>query len=247
MNLRPLPETIADITPEWLNAALNQFAKPLPAPMMIGARITSLDFEPLKNLGRPVLKAAAITKTDSGRRGSFDLLVKLHSPNVPPNKRPKSSGEAYFYKEVASRSRVPTPETYIAEFVENTGRLLIVQEFLTNGHIGTAETMLDADDQKRVLVSLARMHAHWWNSPELAQLHGIRSGKAEFQHGMELFESGVYDGKIFLSRFADQVHPVIANYYAASTPWGPKIRDGFSNQRHPMPLRLLRKKRVHSR
>ena len=196
--------------------------------MRNGGRIISLEFQPLKNLGRPVLKATAITETSQGRGESLDLLVKLHNPNVPPQTRPKSSGEAYFYKFVASRSRVPTPETYIAEFDEQMGRLLIVQEFLTNGRIGTAETMLNANDQKRVLAALGKMHAHWWNSPELAQLHGIRTGKAAFQHGMELFESGAYDGNKFLSRFADQVHPVIANYYGASTPWGPEIRDGFS-------------------
>ncbi|MCH8102209.1 MAG: phosphotransferase [Chloroflexi bacterium] len=229
MNLRPLPETIADVTPEWLNSALSQTPALSPAPVREGGHIISLDYQPLEAMGKPVFRATADLETGDGRREPLDLLVKLHRQGATELAHIAHAGEAYFYSEVASRSGIPVPLTYISEYDDETGRLLIVQEFLTNGRIGAAETMLDANDQKRVLAALAKMHAHWWNSPELAQLLGIRTGKAAFQHGMELFESGAYDGKTFLSRFAVHVHPLVARYYATTTPWGPEIRDGFSN------------------
>ena len=152
-------------------------------------------------MGKRVFRATADLETGDGRREPLDLLVKLHRQGAPELAHIAHAGEAYFYSEVASRSGIPVPMTYISEYDDEAGRLLIVQEFLTDGRIGTFGTMFGNEDRKRILYTVAKMRARWWNSPELAQLLGIRTGKAAFQHGMELFESGAYDGKTFLSRF----------------------------------------------
>ncbi len=226
MNLRPLPETIADVTPEWLNAALSQTPALSPPPIRDGGHIISLVHQPLKAMH--VFRATADLETGEGRRESLDLLVKLHRPGAPKLARGAYAGEAYFYSEVASRSVVPVPRTYVSEYDDRTGRLLIVQEFLTHGRIGTAETMLGADDQRRVLSTLANMHAHWWNSPALSELHSVRTGASAMQSGIDRFKSGALDGRAFLSRFGDRVHPVIAEYYESSSIWWPQLRDGLS-------------------
>jgi hypothetical protein len=185
-----------------------------------------MEIVPLEPAGGSVYRCSAVC----GGGAQQDLLVKLRRPSAQGARPGVCPGEVYFYQHVASRSGVSVPETYLARWDERTGRYLIVQEFLAEGRTGSPTTMIDRHDQEKILASLAEMHARWWNSPELGRLDGIRTAADAMQSGIDRFRSGALDGSVFLDRFGDLVHPLVARFYRAAGGGGisEKVRDGFS-------------------
>lgn len=220
MSILQLPETPEEITAELLNAVLE------PSVDWNGPQIVALEMQVLESPSGNAFRADL--EFEDGRHDS--VFLKMHNASVLAVARMDYYGEVYFYREVASKSGVPTPKTYFAEWDEVNARQLIIQEFLTGGSIGTAETLLEQRDQERILSVLAEMHARWWNSPELEQLTGIRTGEQAMESGRKQFQSGKLDGRKFLERFGDHVHPKIAELYRTvyTGDIGTRLRNGFS-------------------
>ncbi len=221
MNNSPLPDTVDQITPGLLNRLLSKHPEWNEPP------VVAIETTPLESPGSSTYRADLALENGSSK----PVVVKLHNVQTPPDIRRNYSGEVAFYQEVAAKSGVPTPVTYVAEWDEPAARQLIIQEFLTGGRIGTAETMLNKQDQERVLSVLAEMHAHWWNSPELDRLTRIRTGSQAMRAGIEQFRSGRLDGRKFLVRFGDRVDPRIADYYrhAHGPETGKRLAESFSS------------------
>ena len=156
---RPLPASIADVTATWLNAALAT------SPAWDGARIVTLSTRTLggaASLASAVYQATVTVETPGGAACTRQLLLKLHAPDDSRRDEDGYAAEAYFYTTFASHADVPAPLTYLAEYDAHSRRLLIVQECLSDGSIGTADGLLSLDDVERVLGSLATLHAAWW-------------------------------------------------------------------------------------
>jgi thiamine kinase-like enzyme len=225
MNLRPLPETAADVTPCWLNAALAQ------SPAWHGGPIISVTLQPI---GGDDALASAVFKAHIGVQGAGDvvehmpLLVKLHDPDAARRDDPAYAAEAYFYRKLAHRVGTPVPQTYVADCDERERRLVIVQEFLADGHIGSADTRLNVDDLDRVLATLATLHAGWWNSHELAHLEGVRAFDAVIRNAIVRLRSGALDVPRFMDRFGDTLGPTLRAYYLSMPVWMEQVADGFS-------------------
>lgn len=207
MTLRRLPETVGEITPALLSAALAA------SPEWNHPPVTGVDLFALKS------PRGATYRAEIACRDGFAtaLMVKLHDPRLARPARSGYRGEVYFYTEVAGDAGVEVPRTYVTEFDEVTGRQLIIQEFLSGGRIGSAETMLYREDQARILSALANMHARWWDSPRLGLLDGIRTSEETYRSGRDRFETGALSGDRFLRRFGDRVHPRVAALYRSGT------------------------------
>lgn len=156
------------------------------------------------------------------------MIAKLRDVGGSPQAQRSCKAEISFYRDVADISGVSVPETFMAEYDTDTNRMLLVQEFLSEGHIGTVDTFMPVIDIERVLAALAGMNAKWWNSRELENLTEVRTGDQAMQAGVELFRSGRYDPGKFLARYRARVHPEIAIYYESFSLWGPRIQNGFS-------------------
>jgi hypothetical protein len=219
MSIQPLPNTITDLTPELLTSALSH------SPHWHEGAVRSVSFEPLESAGGSVYRASVDLVTDR----SAELLVKLHNPETPIEAR-RGREEVYFYSEIGSKSGVSVPETYVSEREAETGRMLIVQELLSGGRVGTPSTMLSQHDQERVLASLAVMHARWWNSPGLERFHGIRNAKEMLQSRIDSVNGGTLSVTRFLERFGAIIDPVISSYYRrlAGINVPEQLQDGFS-------------------
>ena len=74
--------------------------------------------------------------------------------------------ELGFYRELAQRTPVPTPPCLVASGDDRDFVLLL--EYLAEARRGDQIQGLSLAEIRAVLRHLARMHAHWWNSAELA-------------------------------------------------------------------------------
>ncbi len=154
--------------------------------------------------------------------------MKLH--HVDPDQRDAGSyaAEAWFYRELASRVDVPVPCTYVAQYDERDKRLVIVQEFLSDGRIGSASGSLAINDLERVLASLATLHAGWWNSPDLHRIDDIRDFEPVILNAIANLRDGALDVDGFLNRFADLMTPSMARCYALMPVWMERVAEGVS-------------------
>lgn len=224
--MRPLPATPDDITPTWLNRALGG------APDWHAGRVEAVELQLVggsDSLMSAVLVAHVGVQGRNGSRGSLQLLIKLQRPDASPQDNVSYAAEAYFYREIASRAGIPVPLTYFADFDDQDRRLVIIQEFLADGRIGSATTMLSLSDLERVMSSLATLHATWWMSRELAGMDGIRKFDT-IGRAITVLRSPESPLPDFLERFGHLIDPAVAGYYATMPHWMEQVEAGLSDR-----------------
>jgi hypothetical protein len=74
--------------------------------------------------------------------------------------------EAMFYRELASRTPIAIPRCYYSR-VDPDGRSLMLLEDLTAGRPGRSSDAMALADTQLAIDTIARLHAHWWESPDL--------------------------------------------------------------------------------
>jgi Ser/Thr protein kinase RdoA (MazF antagonist) len=79
-----------------------------------------------------------------------------------------------------------------------------------------------------VLVTLAGLHARWWNAPALSQLRGVRQFAAVIERAHYNARTGALDARMFLERFGDLVHPALRPAYATLPDWLPRVAKGLA-------------------
>ena len=82
--------------------------------------------------------------------------------------------EVRFYESLASRTPVPTPHCYYSHLDDSTGAALLVLEDLARARNGNSIAGCSVDEVARVLLTLARMHATWWQAEDLANAAWLR-------------------------------------------------------------------------
>ncbi|MFQ5473946.1 MAG: phosphotransferase [Dehalococcoidia bacterium] len=75
-----------------------------------------------------------------------------------------------FYTDVADNAGPPTPHLYGASLDERTGDFVLLLEDISPAKEGDLATGCSLEQAATVVDTLARMHARWWDSPELTQL-----------------------------------------------------------------------------
>jgi hypothetical protein len=82
--------------------------------------------------------------------------------------------EVRFYESLSSRTPVPTPHCYFSYLDSETGFALLVLEDLARARNGNSIAGCSADEVARVLFTLARLHATWWQAHDLANASWLR-------------------------------------------------------------------------
>ena len=103
--------------------------------------------------------------------------------------------EVRFYQVLSSRTPVPTPHCYYSHLNPDTGSALLVLEDLARAENGNSIAGCTVEQVARVLATLARMHAAWWQAADLADLSwlGLRyllapaAMAGAFEQGWPLF------------------------------------------------------------
>ncbi len=82
--------------------------------------------------------------------------------------------EAMFYREIAGRTGARAPACYFAVGDDRGRSAILLEDLISRGaEIWTCTTPRSVDDVKSLLESLARMHARFWQSPELMLMPGV--------------------------------------------------------------------------
>ena len=82
--------------------------------------------------------------------------------------------EVRFYDSLSTRTPVPTPHCYYSHLDSEAGFALLVLEDLAHARNGNSIAGCSVDESARVLLTLARLHAIWWQAVDLANATWLR-------------------------------------------------------------------------
>jgi hypothetical protein len=113
---------------------------------------------------RPGLPATLIVKFSAAEAGARAAISALGH----------YEREVRFYGSLSSRTPVSTPHCYYSNLDSETGFALLVLEDLAPARNGNSIAGCSVDEVIRVLGTLARLHAAWWQAEDLANASWLR-------------------------------------------------------------------------
>ncbi|CAB4540584.1 MAG: phosphotransferase [Actinomycetes bacterium] len=160
-----VPSQVADITVEWFNEALDG---------RLG-RVTELRAERLGEGVGILGELARVHLTyETGHSGPSTLIAKCQSP-LPENQfLSRMMGfylrEVNFYREVATQLSVRVPHPYHADCGEEGLPFVLLIEDIAGARCPDQLAGISHDDASRIIDTVARLHAPFWDSPRLAEM-----------------------------------------------------------------------------
>jgi len=193
----------ADVTPEWLTAALVA-AGALPE----GARVESLERAPIGTGQMADTWRFDLAYDDPGA-GPPSVVGKFASADD----QSRATGlalrayevEVRFYREVAARQAARVPATYVAEVEPETGWFTLLLEDIAGATQGDQIAACGPDVAAAVLEEMAGLHAPCWEAPELAGLAWLNRSTPEADALLGALVASLLPG--FLERYADTLAP----------------------------------------
>lgn len=169
--LLAIPSGAGAISPAWLTARLGEPGRVTAA---VAARI---GVEQGFTGGR--LYRLALTWDPAGA-GPPSVVVKLSPAGAAMRRlmRHANAAEVRFYRDIAPRAALPVPRCPHA--AEVGGRSVVVMEDLAAHRRLDLRAGCGPRDAEAVVAALARVHAAWWNRPELAD-----AGGADLLHAID--------------------------------------------------------------
>lgn len=160
-----LPQSIEHIDPEWLSQALS-----LRFP---GTQVLKVTFgTSVRATGTKVRMLLEYNDAGHAHRLPATMWFKGGYEDHSDNVRTSHARESMFYDEIEPLGLVNAPKTYFAGVDEKTGfgAQLIEDLLQRNARFGDARKPVSVDSARQAIEQMARLHAHWWNSPELERL-----------------------------------------------------------------------------
>ncbi|MFA7603290.1 MAG: phosphotransferase [Novosphingobium sp.] len=161
----PLPVTTAEITPEWLTAALR-----VRAPGVTVRAIETIDTVH----GTTTKIRLRLDLDEAGRRAGIPEIVILKGGFEPHSRAvgmdQMFEREARAYRDVFPAMPLPTPDCYFADYDAERKQGIVIMEDLVRRGVSFCTVLRPQTHEEvaRRLTVLARFHARSWNSPELA-------------------------------------------------------------------------------
>jgi hypothetical protein len=178
----PIPKTIDAITADWLTQALR-------AGRSLGeGEVSSFSLEPIAAGVGFMGKLGKLTLNYRGAAGTAPqrLIVKL--PTLDPGARGLGvvfrfyEREVRFYREIAGRAGIRVPQCYYADVEPKSGDFVLLLEDLAPAKLGDALIGCNEEQARLAVRDAARLHAVWWQKPELAALDWVPTVNAPIHH-----------------------------------------------------------------
>jgi hypothetical protein len=179
MTTAAFPTTVDALTPSWLTMALREQAG------LGDASVTAVRAEPIGQ-GVGILCQLArlhLTYDDSNVEAPATVIAKI--PTLEPQTRQMVAlfqfyeREVRFYRELAPRVSLPVARCYYAAHDPGSNDFVLLIEDLGDARIGDQLESCSIEDAERVIDELARLHAAWWNAPELEALDWVPDANSE--------------------------------------------------------------------
>lgn len=160
-----VPTTLAEITPGWLTATLE--------PRLPGTVIADLEVSPLHHVANynGTLAQVFPRYSSSHTKAPKSLVAKL----IPKNERMLHLGvslgvyrrEAALYSEIGQATAIKMPALLGSTEDIETGYSALLLEDLSDFRTGDQYAGFTAAEAEATIVQFARLHAAWWERPEL--------------------------------------------------------------------------------
>ncbi len=194
-----LPETIQDITAEWLNQALHENG------FLNDAAIISVGTEPI-GIGQGFSSEMARLKvTYEGNQPHLPatMIAKLPTSYAGISKLTRIANfyerEIRFYLEIAPRSPIRTPGLIYGGVDSENGRFVLLLEDCARYVLADpGMTGLDYEQTRLITVNMADFHTRWWDAPDLLSFPWMP--KAHIDTGGRLFRKS-WDACIQMDEF----------------------------------------------
>jgi aminoglycoside phosphotransferase (APT) family kinase protein len=184
----PIPSGPAELTGEWLTAALRAGG------VISEARVTAAAVEAVGEeqafAGQPVRVRLAYDRSERGAPAS--LVAKF--PAEDPRMRRALAGlrwyetEIRFYQELAATSAIRTPRLYYAAMNPDALDYVLLLEEVRSGHTGDQIAGGSLEQARAVMEQIARLHAGWWQEPRLAELDWLVVGAVRSVQAAEMWQ-----------------------------------------------------------
>lgn len=165
--MRDFPRTVEAITPQWLTGALRGCGA------LDGCAVTSFECAPL-GAGTGFMSAMGRLSLayDGPAPGAPRSLIAKLAPLHPGARQIDLAFHFYeketgFYRLVAPSSPIRTPRAYHVSFEPETNDFILLLEDLAPARLGDQVEGLCAEDTALAVTAAGRLHARWWNCPEL--------------------------------------------------------------------------------
>jgi hypothetical protein len=159
------PERIEDVTREWLTSALSE--------KFPGTEVLHVTFGGAKRATGTKIRLL-LEYNDAGHRHRLPPTMWFKGGYEPhtENVRTSHARESLFYSEIEPLKLVNSPACYYASISDSGdfGVQLIEDLLQRNAWFGDARNPVPLATVRDGLKQLARLHAHWWKSPELDRL-----------------------------------------------------------------------------
>lgn len=186
-----VPASEAEVSTEWLSAVVARSDPGLVTEAGPGQRVG-------EGFG---LASRCYRYRLSGAGRQQAVVVKLWHTGTGTG-----SCEVEFYRDVAPRAGIRLPRCYHGAVDRQSGRGVLVLEDVAAVRQGDVLTRLDLGDSLRLTATIARLHASWWQHPDLTGLGWLRSQRADTR------DAGWYDARMpaYLRRFGPPDDPLAA-------------------------------------
>jgi hypothetical protein len=166
-----IPRRREDLTADWFNLAVVGSHPEIP-------RVSGLHIDDSLRQGMMSQTFRILLRyVESSDSAPASVVVKLSAAEPEMRKRPASRlnalKEVRFYQELGARIDVPTPTCLFADVDFESGYHVLVLEDLAPATQRQPESGCLRAEAERAVVLLARLHAHWWENPELALLEWL--------------------------------------------------------------------------
>lgn len=113
--------------------------------------------------------------------------------------------EALFYRDLAAHVGIGAPKCYFSGCDNEKGRYLVLLEDLCDGRFGDQVLGCTLDEGRSIIQQLAKFHARWWDSPDLAAVAWIPL--AVDLVGASVSQAYGPTWPMFVERFGDRLSP----------------------------------------
>ena len=172
----PVPMSAAELDAAWLDAALKH------AGHLESGAVATVHHEVIGEGVGMVGQLARLTIRYSGDPGGLPstMIAKLPSPFEANRAQMQAFRyyvrEALFYREVAPRAGIRVPRCFWSAIDTETNLSALLLEDL--GHLEVSDQIagMSPEHAERAVRAVARLHARWWQSPELDALEWMDYG-----------------------------------------------------------------------
>jgi len=212
--IEPVAKDVADLTPDWLNFALERSG--------FGGDVIDVRCEPIGigQVGRSY--RVNLLYSDDQPTGPSSLVAKLAGGDQEARRRVADGyrKEVAFYARIARTVDVSTPRCWYSAITDDGTDFTLLLEDLRPARPGVQVESCSLDQASDAVKNLAALHAPRWNDSTLLEEEHLRS-----MDGLSARIVGEIVGKAtdeFVSRFdalADEDIRTLRNCAEATSPW----------------------------